>query len=164
MFNYTALALRQAGRQAGTTARHGIQLAAQNGGKCPLHPALPAAGKPRQGSWAEPLALGSQTPKPWLLGQHHSLNCCAESCTSQNRIAPLWAHMQPRGRCQQCPGCVWCQWRVSKAEHQNIPPFHRGVFRLQPGSSLLKGKLPLLESWDDQKKNQKKKKKKKNPV
>lgn len=31
---------------------------------------------------------------------------------------------------------------LSKAGHQNIHPFHGGGFRLQPGSSLLKGKLP----------------------
>lgn len=104
MFNYTSLALRQAGGQTGTTAWHRIQLAAQNGGKCPLHPALLAASKPWQGSWAEPLALGSQTPKPWLLGQHHSLNCCAKSCTSQNRIAPCEHTPSPRAEASNALG------------------------------------------------------------
>lgn len=125
MFNYTALALRQAGRQAGSTAWHGIQLAAQNGGKCPLHPALPAESKPWQGSWAEPLAPRSQTPRAWLMGQH--LNCCAQSHTFQNRIAPVWAHPQPQGQASNALASYDASERWARLDNK-MPPRSTGVF------------------------------------
>lgn len=70
----------------------------------------------------------SQTPKPWLLGQHHSLNSCAESHTSQNSIAPLWAHPQPQGRGQHCPGLVWWQWGGWARLDTKISTLFTGVF------------------------------------
>lgn len=148
MFNYTALALRQAGRQAGTTAWHGIQLAAQNGGKCPLHPALPAAGKPWQGSWAEPLALRSQTSKPCLLGQH--LNCCAESHTSQNRIGPVWACPQPQGEASNALGLHDASERWARLDIKM--PFPQECFQTATWQQPVEGEAAFLQSWDCQKK------------
>lgn len=123
VFNYSALALRQAGRRAGTAAWHCIRWAAQAGGKCPLCPALLASpGQEALVAGLRHLPSGARPPNPYSWGGVTAQTAISGGHAPPRPAGPPCEH-PARGDTSVTQGVHRPSAGVSRALHRNTPLF-----------------------------------------